>query len=149
MEVTTTRETALAALFAAVDVIGTIPGRAIPVRVRRNDPLPNSLARGALVIVNDGEPGAPEVTLSPLTYHYEHAAEIVVALQVADDAEGALASLCAAIGVVLAADRLIGGCDWIEASAPVHLEVPVDGGAPITAARFTVTLIYSTSDPLA
>ena len=67
----TIRETILQALLEALQ---TVPGTT----VLREEVLPERLPAGGLVILRDGDPGTPEVTLSPLTYHYEHRAEIEV-----------------------------------------------------------------------
>ena len=143
------REAILSAFFALISEIGAIPGRSMPVTVKRNAALPSDVSRSACVIINDGDPGGPEVTMSPLAYHYEHEVEIVVALQDAVDPEAALDALAGAIGLQILSHRTLAGCNWIEAAAPVPYELPVDGGASITAARIAVTLVYSLGDPLA
>ena len=70
----TTRETILQTLLAALQ---TVPGAT----VLREEVLPECVPAGGLVILRDGDPGAPEVTLSPLAYHYEHRAETEVIVQ--------------------------------------------------------------------
>jgi len=70
----TPRETILQALLAALQ---TVPDAT----VLREDVLPERIPAGGLVILRDGDPGAPEVTLSPLAYHYEYRAEIEVIVQ--------------------------------------------------------------------
>ena len=64
----TPRETILAALHARLS--------ALPVTALRGDVLPERVPPAGLLILRDGEPGEPEVTLSPLRYHYQHRAEI-------------------------------------------------------------------------
>lgn len=143
------RETILADFFDRISEIGAIPGRSMLVTVRRNAALPSDVTRSACIIMNDGDPGQPEVTMSPLAYHYEHEVELVVALQDLGDSYAAMDALAGAIGLQISEHRTLSGCDWIEASAPVPYELPVDGGASITAARIAVTLVYSLGDPLA
>lgn len=118
--------------------------------VERNLVLPDQIPRDGLVILRDGNQGEPEVTLSPLMYHYQHEAEVELFVQMADGRnDAALDDLGAAVGTALAADRTLGGlCDWAEASAPDPTDLPVEGGASIKAALLTVTLHYSTPDPL-
>ena len=70
----TTRETILQTLLAALQ---TVPGAT----VKRDNVLPERLPAGGLLILRDGDTGAPEVTLSPLAYHYEHRTEIEVIVQ--------------------------------------------------------------------
>ena len=99
--------------------------------------------------LHDGEPGEPEVTLSPLRYHYQHRAEIEAVVQ-GTGREAAFDTLTASIGTALAADRTLGGlCDWVEAEAPRPVDLPVEGAASLKAAVIPVVLHYSTADPLA
>jgi hypothetical protein len=101
-----------------------------------------------LLILRDAEPGEPEVTLSPLAYHYQHRAEIEAVIQGAER-DDAFDALCASIGAALAADRTLGGlCDWVEAEAPRPVDLPVEGAAGLKAATIAVVLHYTTDDPL-
>ena len=136
----TTRETILTALFARLS--------ALPATALRGDALPERVPTPGLLILRDGEPGEPEVTLSPLRYHYQHRAEIEAVVQgLARDA--AFDTLCASVGAVISADRTLGGlCDWIEAEAPRPVDLPVEGAAALKAAVITIILHYSTGDPL-
>ncbi|RMF34694.1 MAG: acyl-CoA transferase [Alphaproteobacteria bacterium] len=136
-----TRETILQALLAAVQTV--------PATVLRGDLLPERVPAGGLLILRDGEPGDPEITLSPLAYHYQHRAEIEAVVQGADrDAD--FDTLCAGIGATLAADRTLGGlCDWVEAEAPRPVDLAVEGAASLKAAVIPVVLHYTTADPLA
>jgi len=109
----TPRETILQALLAALQ---TMPGAT----VLRGEVLPERIPAEGLLILRDGEPGDPEVTLSPLRYHYQHRAEIEVIVQGKTPAVRAIAfdTLVQDIGTALAADRTLGGlCDWTEAQA--------------------------------
>ncbi len=136
----TSRETILAALHGR---LSTLPASAL-----RGEVLPERVPAEGLVILRDGEPGEPEVTLSPLTYHYQHRAEIEVIVQ-GDDRDTAFDALCVSIGATIAADRTLGGlCDWVEAEAPRPVDLPVDGAASLKAAVITVVLHYSMADPL-
>jgi hypothetical protein len=140
----TPREAILQALLAALQ---TVPGAT----VLREEVLPERLPGGGLVILRDGDPGASEVTLSPLAYHYEHRAEIEVIVQGKTPAARASAfdTIVQAIGTALAADRTLGGlCDWTEAQAPQPVDLPVEGAAALKAVIIPVTLTYTTSDPL-
>lgn len=138
------RETALSALLAALTAV---PGAA----VERESAIPERVPSGGLVILRDGDPGTPEVTLSPLLYHYEHAARLEVLVQAPQAAIRALAldGLLRAVGEALAADRTLGGTyDWLSWEAPSVEDLPVAGGAAIKAATVIVILSYSTADPL-
>jgi hypothetical protein len=136
------RETILEALRL---VLASIPGA----RVLRNEPLPGRIPAAGMAILRDGDPGQPEVTLSPLRYHYEHRAGIDVLIQKATGRDAAFDALCSAIGTRIAADRTLGGlCDWCEAEAAEPVEITAEGGEPIKAATVAVILIYSTAAPL-
>jgi len=136
----TTRETILAALHAQLS--------ALPATVLRGEVLPERVPAAGLLILRDGEPGDPEVTLSPLTYHYQHRAEIEAVVQ-GTNRDATFDALCASIGAALAADRTLGGlCDWVEAEAPQPVDLPVDGAASLKAAVIAVILHYSVPDPL-
>ena len=137
----TSRETILAALHARLQ---TLAATAL-----RGDVLPERIPSAGLLILRDGEPGEPEVTLSPLTYHYEHRAEIEAVVQ-GTGRDTAFDTLCGSIGALLAADRTLGElCDWAEAEAPRPVDLPVEGAASLKAAVITVVLHYSLADPLA
>lgn len=134
------REAVLSALF---DVLSELPAT-----VRRNEVLPERIPPEGLLILRDGDPGAPEVTLSPLTYHFEHRAELEVIAQ-GPDRDIGFDSLCQSIALALEADRTLGDlCDWVEAVAPRPVDLPVDGAAAIKAAAIPIILHYVTTDPL-
>ena len=137
----TSRETILAALHALLS--------ALPVTALRGDVLPERIPTTGLIILRDGKPGDPEVTLSPLTYFYEHRAELEVVIQAGAGRDALFDTLTASIGVALAADRTLGGlCDWVEAEAPEPVDLPIEGAAALKAAVITVVLHYATQDPL-
>ena len=136
----TPRETILTALHARLS--------ALPATALRGEVLPERVPAAGLLILRDGDPGEPEVTLSPLRYHYQHAAEIEAVVQ-GGDRDEAFDALCASIGAVIAGDRTLGGlCDWIEAEAPRPVDLPVEGAAGLKAAVIPVILHYTASDAL-
>lgn len=139
----TRRETVLKALHEA---LLAVPGS---VTVLRNAVLPERIPDAGLLILRDGTPGRPEVTLSPLRWHWQHRAELEVFLR-GGDLDDKFDAFTAGIGTVLASDRTLGGiCDWIEAEAPEPADLPVEGAATIRAAALVVTLHYTTADALA
>ena len=136
-----TRETILTAL---ADLLRTVPH----VPVLRGEVLPERVPSAGLLILRDGDPGDPGVTLSPLRYHYQHRAEIEAVVQ-GTERDSTFAMLCSRIGAALAVDRTLGGrCDWVEAEAPRPVDLPVEGAASLKAAVIPVVLHYSTADPL-
>lgn len=140
----TLREQILSALLVRLQSISTAT-------VKREEPLPEKVPAGGLLILRDGDPGEPEVLLSPLAYLWQHRAEIEVVVQ-KTPAEAAIAldTLLAAVGTALSVDRTLGGLvDWIEWSAPQTRDLAIDGAAGLKGAVVTVTLHYASSDPLA
>ena len=136
----TLRETILAALHARLS--------ALPTTALRGEVLPERVPIAGLLILRDGEPGEPDVTLSPLRYHYQNRAEIEAVVQ-GNDRDTAFAALCASIGTALDADRTLGGlCDWVEAKASRPVDLPVDGAASLKAAVIPVILHFTMADPL-
>jgi hypothetical protein len=137
----TTRETILQALHLALQTQ--------PVPVRRGEVLPERVPAAGLLILRDGDPGEPAVTLSPLRYHYQHRAEVEAVVQAGTARDTAFDTLTAGVGLVLSADRTLGGlCDWIEAEAPRPVDLAIDGAATLKAAIIPIVLHYFTSDPL-
>ena len=137
----TTRE---AILIALTDLLRAIPQAS----VLRGEVLPERVPTAGLMILRDGDPGEPQVTLSPLAYHYQHRAEIEAVVQ-GTERDAAFDTLCASIGTALAADRTLGGrCDWVEAEAPEPVDLPVEGAASLKAAVIPVVLHYASAAPL-
>jgi hypothetical protein len=137
----TPRETILQALHIALQTQ--------PAPVLRGEVLPERISTAGLLVLRDGDPGEPAVTLSPLAYHYQHRADIEAVVQGADR-DAAFDTLTASVGAALAADRTLGGlCDWVEAEAPRPVDLPVEGAVSLKAAVIPVVLHYSTTDQLA
>jgi hypothetical protein len=136
-----------AALMALYTTLTHVAGAA----VERDAVVPERIPAGGLLILRDGEPGEPEITLSPLLYHYDHAATLDVLVQAAPPATRALAldGLLRSVAAALAADRTLGGTiEWLSWSAPRTDDLAVPGGAGIKGAVITIVLTFSTPDPL-
>ena len=137
-----TRETILSSLHARLQLL--------PALTLRDEVLPERIPIAGLIILRDGQPGEPDVTLSPLRYHYQHRAELEVVVQAPNGRASAFDTLIAAIGAALDADRTLSGlCDWIEPEAPASVDLPVEGAAALKSAEITVVLHYTTTGPLA
>jgi len=118
--------------------------------ILRNEVLPERIPAAGLLILRDGQPGEPEVTLSPLRYHWQHRAEIEVFVRGAPDLDAAFDALAAKVGQSVTIDRTLGGlCDWIENDAPEPVDLAVEGATGIKAAVLMLTLYYVSDDPLA
>jgi hypothetical protein len=139
------REKALSALF---DQLRTIP-LAI---VKRNEALPQAVPAAGLVILRDGDPGEPDVTLNPVYLFYSHRAEIeaFISPPASGGGEALLDALLGEIGAALASDRSLGGLvENLTWCAPEISVLAIEGAATILCARVIVTLEYLTADPLA
>lgn len=137
----TTRETFLAALHARLTPLAAL--------TLRDEVLPERIPITGLIILRDGQPGEPDVTLSPLRYHYQHRAELVAVVQAPNGRATAFDTLIASIGTALEADRTLGDlCDWVEPEAPASADLPIEGAAALKAV-ITVVLHYTTNGPLA
>lgn len=147
---TTKREQVLAAVEAALTagLAVSAPGCVVV----RNPDRALEVAEAGLVVLRDGDPGEPEVVLSPASYLYQHRADIEIYVQAGERAAriAKLDALTASIGTILAADRTFGGlCDDSRPEAPSLDEQAPEGAATISAALCGLTLIYHTTDPLA
>ena len=141
---TSRREAVLSALHQALS-------SGLAARVVRNEVLPEKVASAGLVIVRDGEPGEPDVTLNPRTEYYAHRAEIEAYLPrpPGGGGEAGLDALSEAIAATLRPDPSLGGlCEMVTVSAPETGVLAIEGAAPFVSARLTVTLEYLVSDPL-
>jgi hypothetical protein len=139
------REQVLSALFGRLC--------AIPLAVvKRNEALPQAVPAAGLVILRDGDPGEPDITLNPVTLFYRHQAEVeaFVTPLVGGGGEALLDTLIEAVADALAADRSLGGLvENMGLGAPTIETLIIEGAAPILAARVPVVIEYLVSDPLA
>ncbi|CAK0751134.1 Acyl-CoA transferase [Azospirillaceae bacterium] len=144
MSGTSVRERALSGLLTALT---RVPGA----RVAREIAVPTDVPLAGLLILRDGDPGEPEETFSPHTYHYEHVAQLEAIVQSGQSASRAVSldGLLYAIGRVLEEDRTLGDAvEWLEWSAPRTEDLAIPAGAAIKGAIVTVVLMYSTENPL-
>lgn len=119
--------------------------------VRRNEVLPERVPNAGLVILRDGDPGEPDVTLNPRTEFYSHRVEIeaYMARDASGGGEAALDALLGSIGTALRSDPSLGGlAENLTPSAPETGALAIEGAAPILTARLVVTVEYLVSDPL-
>ena len=141
---TSKRESALQGLVAALCLVPEST-------VLRDAVAPERIPAGGLLILRDGEAGDPELSFSPTTYHYEHAAEVEVFAQRAKaaDRDAAFDTLLQAVAGALASDRTLGGAvEHLTWSSPRTEDLAVPAGAGIKAGVVTITLHYATTDPL-
>ncbi|WP_281301839.1 MULTISPECIES: hypothetical protein [unclassified Iodidimonas] len=138
------REDILTSLFSTLDI-------ALAANVRRNEVLPEKVPATGLVILRDGDPGEPDVTLNPRTEFYAHRIEIEVYVphDPTGGGEAALDALLGSIGMALRIDPSLGGlAENLTPSAPETGALAIEGAAPVLTARLVVTVEYLVSDPL-
>lgn len=139
------RENAIGALF---DVLGQL---SLGTMVKRNAALPERIAEHAMAILRDGEMGEPEVSLSPLTYHWQH--QVAIELFVADPDAAArdsrMDSLLMELATLIEADRTLAGVvEYAEIGPPKFDELAPEGTSGIKACLLPVVLHYSSAGPL-
>lgn len=135
------RELVLEALKALVTA--ALPGA----EVVRNSTAIGEAGPGGRVNILDGEPGEPEITLSPLQYTYQHRVSLEI-LPYAPS-HSALDTMLAPIGAAIAADRTLGGLtDFLEPQAPDLSQRDVEGALQIDWAEVGLIATYTTSNPL-
>jgi len=139
------RESAIGALFA---VLGQL---SLGTTVKRNAALPERVSEHAMAILRDGEMGEPEVSLSPLTYHWQHqvAIELFVANADAAARDARIDGLLTELAGLIEADRTLGGVvEYAEIGSPKFDELAPDGSSGIKACLLPVVLHYSSNGPL-
>ena len=139
------RENAIGALFA---VLGQL---SLGTMVKRNAALPERIADHAMAILRDGEMGEPEVSLSPLTYHWQHqvAIELFVADPDASTRDSRMDGLLTELASLIEADRTLAGVvEYAEIGPPKFDELAPEGTSGIKACLLPMVLHYSSSGPL-
>lgn len=135
-----------------LDAIKAMIAGALPnAEVKRNLDKPERIPPGGLVIVRDGDPGEPEVLLSPLVYVYEHRVPIAIAAFASTSLsrDEVLDQMLSSIGTAVAADRTLGGlCEFLDAEAPVSDDLETAGAVSGRWAEAAIIVAYSTPNPL-
>lgn len=139
------RENAIGALFA---VLGRL---SLGTTVKRNAALPERIADHAMAILRDGEMGEPEVSLSPLTYHWQH--QVAIELFVADPdtstRDSRMDGLLTELATLIETDRTLAGVvEYAEIGQPKFDELAPEGTSGIKACLLPVVLHYSSAGPL-
>ncbi len=135
-----------------LEAVRAMVAAALPAaKVERNAAKPERIPSGGLVIVHDGDPGDPEVTLSPLTYVYTHRIPVEVAILASGvlSREQALDVTLSHIGEAVEADRTLGGlCDFLEPEAPSTDDLEATGTVAGRWADAAILATYATTNPL-
>ena len=137
------------------DAVKALVRSALPVArvvgMSLEDAKPTTIDELGHAIVRSGDPGDPEIDLSPPTYWYERAFPIELAAYDEPNrtARQVMAEMGAAIGAAITADRFLGNlCIWLDATAPIEGESDLRGGRPIAWTDFAIVATYSTTSPL-
>jgi hypothetical protein len=141
---TTTREQVLQALLARLQMIPDI-------KVLRNETVPTSIPADGLIILRDGDAGEPEITLSPLSYYWQHRAVAEVLVQGVDQAtrDAAMDEIFTGMSFAINTDKTLGGlCDLVIPQAPDTSTLALEGSPQIKGATIAIELIYTTADQL-
>jgi hypothetical protein len=135
-----------------LDGIKALIATALPnADVKRNLAKPERIPPGGLVIIRDGDPGEPDVMLSPLLYVYTHRVPVELAAYESSSQtrEQVLDAMLGAIGAAVAGNRTLGGlCDFIETEAPATDDIETAGARPGRWADAAIIAVYGTTDPL-
>ena len=142
------RENAIGALFV---LLGQLSLGTSGTTVKRNAALPERVADHAMAILRDGEMGEPEVSLSPLTYHWQHqvAIELFVAEPDTSARDARMDGLLTELASLIEADRTLAGVvEYAEIGQPKFDELAPEGTSGIKACLLPVVLHYSSAGPL-
>ena len=119
--------------------------------VARNRAKPQSVDGNGTVIVRDGDPGDPEIDLSPLAYNYSHRIPLDLAIYgTADEtAEARLDTLKTALAGAVMADRTLGGrCQFLDLQPGETGDLDAPGAVTGRWAEVVVVADYVTASPL-
>lgn len=135
--------------FSVVSAVKALVAAAVPaasIKGLDNDAaFPTRVPSEGLAVVRDGDPGAPEVDLSPPSYRFDH----TIPIELAFPDHAALDDAKVSIGLAIAADRHLGGlCEWIDVTAPEVDDIRAEGGGTAAGTILAVVATYSTTNPL-
>jgi hypothetical protein len=142
-----TREAAIAALH--VTIATALGSRSPAPQVLRTDTVPQRIAAGGLVMIQDGETIEETAILSPLRWQIRHVAEVVVASSgpTPEARAAALDALLVDIADAIVADRTLGGAvEWAQPESPSFDDLAFEGAASVRAASMPVSLWFTTSE---
>jgi len=141
------REAAIAALH--VTIATALGSRSPAPQVLRSDTVPQRIAAGGLVMIQDGETIEETAILSPLRWQVRHVAEVVVASSgpTPEARAAALDALLVDVAAAVVADRTLGGAvEWAQPESPSFDDLAFEGAAAVRAASVPVSLWFTTSE---
>jgi hypothetical protein len=135
-------------LEALMTLLETVPSASSD----RNSALPEKIPASGLIILRDGDPGAPEQALGGFgSTYYQHAVEVEVYVEEGDATthDAAFDALLQEIGIALEADPTLGGLAFgLTYGRPEPAIEAVPGAPAIKSATLSVTIDYETETPL-
>jgi hypothetical protein len=109
---------------------------------------PPRVGAGGCVIGHPGDPGDPDVDLSPLTYNYSHRLMLEV-IGPNGDGGAALDTMLEDLADAIAADQFLGGlCHYFGIEAPDFNDRSTDAVASTNWATVPLVAEYSTNNAL-
>jgi hypothetical protein len=141
--VVSAREAAIAALGSALAARSPAP------QVLRGETVPQRIAVGGLVMIQDGETVEETAILSPLRWQIRHVAEVVVAVPGAtpEARAASLDALLVDVAEAIIADRTLNGAvEWAQPESPSFDDLAFDGAASVRAASVPVSLWFTTRE---
>ena len=120
--------------------------------MERNTAVPERIPKGGLIVLRDGDPGEPELTLGGVgNVYYTHAVEIEVYVETGDASarDAAFDVLIQGIGTVLDNDPSLGGLAFGMTYARPGIDTEAVIGAPaIKTGIVEVIVEYESPTPL-
>lgn len=120
--------------------------------VLRNGTVPEEIPDGGLVIIRDGDPGAPDEVLGGFRdVFYQHSVdiELYAAHAVQETRDATFGYLLKGVGAALEANLTLGGlCAGFSYGAPAASTEPTDGGHDIKQGVLTLLVDYTAAAPL-
>ncbi|WP_426255804.1 hypothetical protein [Sphingomonas sp. DC2300-3] len=131
-------------------IVAALPGADVR-GMDADDAKPTRVSPTGMVIVRSGDPGTPDVDLSPATYWWDHRIPIEMAgyQSTARTYQEVLDDMIAAVDLAIQANRTLGGlCIYLDAEPPSDGEIDKTGAVPVGWADFAIIASYSTDSPL-
>ncbi len=121
-------------------------------RVERNESEPERIPKAGLIVIHDGDPGEPEITLGGFSHtYYSHPIEIDIFVQEGKriDRDAKFDELLQQIDMVLQNyPKLDGLVDGMTYGRPVTETQTIDGGAAVKSGTLIIEVDYETETPL-
>lgn len=134
---------------AVIAAVATLISTARPLAsVERDEVKPDEIDPAGTFVIFDGDPGEPEIDLSPLRYTWAHRIPVSVGAR-GGDPRAIMDTLLAAVGAAIEADRQLGGLvEWLDAEAPSPDPLEAPGTEVHRWTDLIIVATYATTSPL-